>query len=79
MSSRTRTRARKRFWRSVNKLFLVYAILIPVLFYILDTQKFMHLAQKDILLFCLELAGAAFIISLIINFWTKRDPELQKW
>lgn len=75
----SRIRARKKFWRSVLQLFVLYAVLIPVVFYILDTQTFSRLFRKDPVLFCFELAGAAFGISLIINFWSKRDPELQKW
>ncbi|MCX6319320.1 MAG: hypothetical protein NTW29_18735 [Bacteroidetes bacterium] len=74
-----RSRSRRKFWRNVFLYFAVYAVLIPVVFYLLDTTTFMRLAQKDILLFCLELAGSAFAISLIINFWSRRDPELQKW
>lgn len=75
----SRAKSRKKFWRSVFQLFCLYAILIPGVFYLLDTTTFMRLANRDLLLFCIELAGAAFIISLVINFWSRRDPELQKW
>lgn len=75
----SRSKSRRRFWRSVFQLFCLYAILIPGIFYVLDTSTFLRLANKDILLFCLELTGAAFAISLVINFWSRRDPELQKW
>lgn len=73
------SRSRKRFWRSVFQMFLLYAAIIPVVFYVLDKQTFLRLARRDTFLFCIELAGAAFIISLIISTWSKRDPELQKW
>lgn len=75
----SRTRSRKKFWKSVFQLFLVYAAVIPVIFYLLDKQTFLKLARQNLFLFCLEMAGAAFIISLIISSWSKRDPELQKW
>jgi ABC-type spermidine/putrescine transport system permease subunit II len=75
----SRTRSRRRFRRSVFQLFLLYAVIIPVIFYALDKQTFLRLARRDTFLFCIELAGAAFIIALIISTWSKRDPELQKW
>lgn len=74
-----RIRARRRFWRSTGLMFLIYAVVIPAIFFILDRETFVRLFRKEPLLFPLELAGAAFGISLIITAWTHRDPELQKW
>jgi len=74
-----RTRARKRFWRSVFRLFALYALLLPLVFFLLDRPLFISLAKDDIALFCVELLGIALVISLVINLWSHRDPELQKW
>jgi hypothetical protein len=75
----SRTRSKKRFWRTVCQLSLIYAIIIPVVFYLFDQDTFLKLANKDIALFILEIAGAAFGIAYIISFWGRRDPELGKW
>lgn len=75
----SRTRAKKKFWRSVLQLSLIYAIIIPIVFYLLDKETFLKLAKRDTALFVLEIAGAAVGIALIISFWSRRDPELRNW
>lgn len=75
----SRTRAKKKFWRSVLQLFLIYAIIIPIVFYLLDKETFLKLAKRDTPLFVLEIAGAAAGIAFIISFWSRRDPELRNW
>jgi hypothetical protein len=77
MSSRSRTK--KKFWKSVFQLFLIYIIIIPLLFYILDQQTFLKLLRKDTDLFILEMVGIPLAIAMVISYWTKSDPELKRW
>jgi uncharacterized protein YjeT (DUF2065 family) len=74
-----RKRAAKKFWKSVFQLSLIYMLIIPGIFYLLDPNTFLKLARKDIFLFCLQMAGAAVGIALIISYWSRRDPELREW
>ncbi len=75
----SRARATRRFWRSVLQLFLVYLVIIPVIFFLLDQDTFLKWFREEPVLFPLELAGVAMGISLLISFWSRRDPELRKW
>jgi hypothetical protein len=77
MSSRSRTQ--KKFWKSVFQLFIIYIIIIPILFYILDQQTFLKLLRKDTDLFILEMVGIPLAIAMVISYWTKSDPELKRW
>jgi hypothetical protein len=74
-----RNRAIKRFWKSVFQLFIIYTIVIPAAFYILNQDSFLKLAQENISLFLLEMCGISLGISFIISLWSKRDPELREW
>lgn len=75
----SRNRSTRKFWKSVIQLFLIYLIIFPVLFYILDQQTLLRLLKKDPGLFIFEMAGIPMAIAMIISYWTKSDPELRKW
>lgn len=76
MSNRRRN---KRFWKSFLILFLIYLVVIPAVFYLLDAERVTKLFSEDSFGFILKMTGIAAGISLIINIWTKRDPELKEY
>jgi hypothetical protein len=61
------------------QLFLIYLVIFPIVFYILDQHTLLHLLKKDPELFVLEMVGIPLAIAMIITYWTKSDPELRKW
>jgi hypothetical protein len=77
MSSRRRTN--KKFWNKVFRLTLIYLLIVPVIFYLLDQSSVSSELKKTPVIFLLKMAGIAFGISLIISFWGHRDPELRKY
>jgi uncharacterized membrane protein YhaH (DUF805 family) len=74
-----RRSTKKRFWNAVLIHFLIYLVVLPLLFYILDSQTVKKLVKKDAFLFILEIAGIALAISIIVSFWSRKDPELRRW
>lgn len=75
----SRRRINKKFWKRVFRLTLIYIIIIPVIFYLLDRSSVNEDLKKAPFEFILKMAGIAFGISLIISFWGHRDPELRKY
>jgi hypothetical protein len=75
----SRRRINKKFWIKVFRLTLVYLVIVPVIFYILDKTSVSEDLKTAPFLFVLKMAGIAFGISLIISFWGHRDPELRKY
>jgi hypothetical protein len=78
MSRRTR-RANKKFWRKVMQLTLVYLAIIPLVFFILDQDDFNKFLRREPFWFPVQIMSVAFAIGLVIAYWGRRDPELQKW
>ena len=75
----SRRRANKKFWNKVFRLFLLYLVLVPLIFLILDRSTGYQEVKEDTLVFILKMAGIALGIALIISFWSNRDPELRKY
>lgn len=75
----SRRRANKKFWNKVFRLFLLYLVLVPLIFLILDRSTVYQEVREDTLVFILKVAGIALGIALIISFWSNRDPELRKY
>ncbi len=75
----SRRRANKKFWNKVFRLFLLYLVLVPLIFLILDRSTVYQEVKEDTLVFILKMAGIALGIALIISFWSNRDPELRKY
>jgi len=75
----SRRRASKKFWNKVFKLFLLYLVIVPLIFFILDRTSVYQELKEDTLVFILKIAGIALGIALIISFWSNRDPELRKY
>ncbi|MFN8290078.1 MAG: hypothetical protein U0U70_07475 [Chitinophagaceae bacterium] len=69
----------KKFWRSFFILFIIYLLVIPALYFILDAEQVTKSFNEDPFMFILKMAGIAAGISFIIAFWTRRDPELKKY
>mgnify|MGYP001168769702 FL=1 len=75
----TRRRVNRKFWTKVFRLTLIYLIIVPVVFYLLDKSSVSLDLKTAPVSFILKMAGIAFGISLIISFWGHRDPELRKY
>jgi len=75
----TRRRVNRKFWIKVFQLTLIYLIIVPVVFYLLDKSSVSLDLKTAPVSFILKMAGIAFGISLIISFWGHRDPELRKY
>ncbi len=75
----TRRRVNRKFWIKVFRLTLMYLIIVPVVFYLLDKSSVSLDLKTAPVSFILKMAGIAFGISLIISFWGHRDPELRKY
>ena len=75
----TRRRVNRKFWIKVFRLTLIYLIIVPVVFYLLDKSSVSLDLKTAPVSFILKMAGIAFGISLIISFWGHRDPELRKY
>jgi hypothetical protein len=75
----SRRRANKKFWNKVFRLTLIYILIVPVIFYLLDKSSVTNDLKTTPVSFVLKMAGIAFGISLIISFWGHRDPELRKY
>ncbi len=75
----TRRRINKKFWNKVFRLTLIYLIIVPLIFFLLDRSSVNTELKTDPWIFVLKMAGIAFGISLIISFWGHRDPELRKY
>ncbi|HOZ70834.1 MAG TPA: hypothetical protein PLU11_12775 [Chitinophagaceae bacterium] len=75
----SRSRANKKFWNKVFRLTLIYLLIVPVIFYLLDKSSVSNDLKNTPVGFILKMAGIAFGISLIISFWGHRDPELRKY
>lgn len=79
MASRSRTRAKKKYWKSILRMFVLYAVIIPLVYFLLDSKLFVDDFTDDPFWFVVKLLGAAFAISYVINTWLLRDPELRRW
>jgi len=77
MSSRRRTN--KKFWNRVFLSFLLYSIVVPLIYLLLDRQHLINGFKEDPWLVILKITGIALGISLVMNFWGPRDPELRKY
>ncbi len=69
----------KRFWRSFFIYFLVYLIVVPLIYFILDGSSFMTSFRSDATWHILKIAGIALGIAIIVSLWGARDPELRKY
>jgi len=72
-------RANKKFWNKVFRLFLLYLVLVPLIFLLLDRSTVNQEVREDSLVIILKIAGIALGIALIMSFWSNRDPELRKY
>lgn len=72
-------RRAKKFLKSVLKLFLIYLIVVPAIYFILDSESFKEHFNDDPFIFILILTGIALGIALILTFWLRRDPEMKEW
>ena len=82
MSSPTMTnrpRSSKKFRNKVILFFFIYLLIIPLVLYLFDKTMVTEELKSAPFPFILKMAGAAMGISLIMNFWGRRDPELRKW
>lgn len=77
MSNRRRTKRSIR--NKVFRLFLLYIILVPLVFFLLDKSNTLESLKNDTGLFILKMTGIALGISVILSFWGHRDPELRKY
>ncbi len=77
MSSRRRTN--KKFWSRVFLSFLLYIVIVPLIFLLLDRHRLIDEFREAPWQVILKISGIAFGISLVINFWGHRDPELRKY
>lgn len=77
MSNRRRTKRSIR--NKVFRLFLLYIILVPLVFFLLDKSNTLESLKNETWLFILKMAGIALGISVILSFWGHRDPELRKY
>lgn len=75
----SRRRINKKFWTRVFRLTLIYIIIVPLIFFLLDRSSVNSELKTDPWSFVFKMAGIAFGISLIISFWGHRDPELRKY
>jgi hypothetical protein len=75
----SRRRITKKFWNKVFWLTLVYIVIVPVIFYILDKSSVNEELKTAPIQFIFKMAGIALGISLVISFWGHRDPELRKY
>jgi hypothetical protein len=75
----SRRRITKKFWNKVLWLTLVYIVIVPVIFYILDKSSVNEELKTAPFQFILKMTGIAIGISLVISFWGHRDPELRKY
>lgn len=69
----------KKFSRTLLICFLIYLIVIPLIYFILDKNSFYELFRKDILQNILKISGIALGVALIMALWLRKDPELRKW
>ena len=74
-----KSRQNKKFFKSVLKLFLIYLIAVPAVYFILDSESFKEHLKEDPAIFILIIAGIALGISLVLTFWLRRDPEMNEW
>lgn len=72
-------RRSRKFWKSLLAFFLIYFIVVPAIYYILDPDVVVRHFTDDPGLFILKMAGIAMGIALILTIWTRRDPELKRW
>ena len=75
----SRRRANRKFWNRVFRLTLIYLIIVPIIFYLLDKTSVSQELKTAPIEFIAKMAGIAFTISLVISFWGHRDPELRKY
>ncbi len=75
----SRRRANRKFWNRVFRLTLIYLIIVPIIFYLLDKTSVSQELKTAPIEFIAKMAGIAFAISLVISFWGHRDPELRKY
>lgn len=72
-------RQSKKFLKSVLKLFLIYLIAVPAVYFVLDSESFKEHLKEDPFIFILILAGIALGIAVLLTFWLRRDPEMKEW
>ena len=73
------SRRNKKFLRSVLKLFLIYLVVVPLIYFILDSESFKEHFNDDPFIFILILTGIALGIAFILTLWLRRDPEMKEW
>ncbi len=74
----SRHRSRKKFFNSFFILFLSYLIIAPTVFFMLDFDSAVKAAKKDLGSFLMKMTGIALLISFVIAFWWRKDPELRR-
>ena len=73
------SRRTKKFFKSVLKLFLIYLVVVPLIYFILDSESFKVHFNDDPFIFILILTGIALGIAFILTLWLRRDPEMKEW
>ncbi len=68
-----------RFWEKVFKLFLLYLIITPIVFFLFDSKLATTNFRNDAFMFILKMAGIAMAISLLINIWFLQEKKLKSW
>lgn len=72
-------RRTKKLLKSFLKLFLIYIIIVPLVFFLLDGDTITSKLEKKPFSFILEMTGIAAGIALVISLWMSRDPEMKEW
>lgn len=77
MSKRRRTN--KKLMTKLFRLFLLYIVIVPLVFFLLDKSNTLDSLKTAPWEFILKVSGIALAIALILSFWGHRDPELRKY
>lgn len=72
-------RRTKKFFKSFFILFLIYIIIVPAVFFLLDSDTIVENLGTKPVSFVLKMVGIATSIALVISFWLSRDPEMKEW
>jgi len=67
----------RKFVNSFIILFLVYLIVVPAFFFILDPESASRDFKKSVSNFLVKMGGIAMLISFVITLWSRKDPALR--